>query len=337
MKTGATASAIVGEHTTRMKKQLGSLNSRNLKGTEPIRIGLQDIRNTEKKGKWWLVGASWRNDTENDFMGHKNESIGTKTSNSHNDDVEEGEVDLLQLAREQRMNTDVRRAIFITIMSAADYKDAHMRLLKLNLKKSQEMEIPRIIVHCAGCEKAYNPYYTILARKFCSDHKSRKCFQFALWDLFKTLGEKKDEDADSDEEEGPADTDLSLRKLVNLGKLYGTLIATSGLSITCLKPLSFQYLKSKTRTFIEILLITVILESQKGEKNGRNEKKLLEIFINADAAPEMVAGLQYFLRKVVRKSELTASKAEKETVQWACKAVGDMLTRLMATVTLDED
>jgi nucleolar MIF4G domain-containing protein 1 len=337
MKTGVAASAIVSEHTIRMKKHLGSLNSRNLKGTEPIRIGLQDIRNTEKKGKWWLVGASWRNDTENDFKSHQEQNDSVKAP-IMDDDGDEGEVDLLQLAREQRMNTDVRRAIFITIMSAADAKDAHVKLLKLNLKRSQEMEIPRIIVHCAGCEKTYNPYYTLLARKFCSDHKTRKCFQFALWDVFKSLGERKDEDdGDSEDEEDTGDKDLSLRKLVNLGKLYGNLIATGGLSIACLKALSFQYLKPKTKSFIEIMLVTVILDSQKKAKDGRNEKGLLEIFVNVDTAPEMIAGMQFFLKKVVRKTDLTANKSEKETVQWACKAIDGMLTRLLATVPVDDE
>ena len=192
MKTGVNASAITSEHTIRMKKHLGSLNSRNLKGTEPLRIGLADIQNTEKKGKWWLVGASWRNDTENGTATNKSRDADQEVMLGHEDTGENGEVDLLQLAREQRMNTDVRRAIFITIMSASDFKDAHVRLLKLNLKKSQEMEIPRVIVHCAGCEANYNPYYTLLARKFCSDHRSRKCFQFTLWDIFKGLGEKKE-------------------------------------------------------------------------------------------------------------------------------------------------
>jgi nucleolar MIF4G domain-containing protein 1 len=337
MKTGVAASAIASEHIIRMKKQLGTLNARNLKGTEPLRIGLTDIRDTEKKGKWWLVGASWRNDTT-DTAPTRNEEITADEFDGLGEQEEGGEVDLFQLAREQRMNTDVRRAIFITIMSATDYREAHVRLLKLNLKKAQEMEIPRVIVHCAGCENTYNPYYTLLARKFCSDHKSRKCFQFALWDVFKSLGEKRDdEDDDASEDEDSQSVDTSLRRLVNLGKLYGTLIAKDGLSITSLKPLNFPYLKPKTKTFVEIMLVTVILESQKGSKERRDEKALLNIFINVDSATEMIAGLQYIMKKRISRTEITANKKEKETVKWACKLVMDMLQRLMATTTMDED
>lgn len=344
MKTGITASAIASEHVVRMKKQLGTLNSHNLKGSEPLRIGLNDIKDTEKKGKWWLVGASWRNDTD------VAEAPSQKRKETHTgeSDLKEqtGEVDLFQLAREQRMNTDVRRAIFITIMSASDYKDAHVRLLKLNLKKAQETEIPRVIVHCAGCETTYNPYYTLLAQKFCLDHKSRKCFQFALWDVFKSLGEKRDDENDSSEDEDQSHEpagDLSLRKLVNLGKLYGTLMVKDALSITTLKPLNFPYLKAKTKRLVEIMLVTAILESQKKAKEKRDrekkhdEKAVLNIFINVDGATEMIAGLQYFMKKVIGKTEITANKREKDTVRWACKAVTDMLERMLASTTLDED
>jgi nucleolar MIF4G domain-containing protein 1 len=337
MKTGVAASAMSREHTTRMKKQLGTLSTRNLKATEPLRIGLKDIKDTEKKGKWWMVGASWRNDVVSEAtVEDRKESKPQQDTNLEDEDAG-GEVDLVQLAREQRMNTDVRRAIFISIMSASDFKDAQIRLNKLNLKRSQETEIPRVIVHCAGSEKTYNPYYTVLARKVCADHKTRKSFQFALWDIFKSLGERQDgaEESDDDEDSATGDSQ-SLRKLVNQGKLYGTLIGRKALPITSLKNLNFPYLQPKTKTFVEVLLVTTILESQKGSKGKRNNKALLEVFVEVDQAPEMIAGLQYFLKKAVAKTEIV-DEGEKETLSWGCKAVMDMLTRVLATTTMDED
>ena len=333
MKTGVAASAMSREHTTRMKKQLGTLNTRNLKATEPLRIGFKDIKDKAKKGKWWMVGASWRNDTVNEAIVH--DSVGSKQQESDAEDDASGDVDLVQLAREQRMNTDVRRAIFISIMSAGDFKDAQIRLNKLNLKKAQEAEIPRVIVHCAGSEKTYNPYYTVLARKICADHKNRKSFQFALWDIFKSLGEKQDDAEDSDEDEN-VNHAQSLRKLVNQGKLYGTLMGRRALPMTCLKNLNFPYLQPKTKTLVEVMLVTAMIESQKVSKERRNNKALLEVFVEVDQAPEMIAGLQYFVKKVVTKTEIV-DKGEKETVRWACKTVLEMLTRVLATTTLEED
>lgn len=334
MKTGIAGASITRERTTQMKKQLGTLNSRNLKATEPLRVGLKDIRDTDKVGKWWLVGASWRNQAQSAAHDEEENRQGRNRVEIDEED-EDGEVDLAQLAREQRMNTDVRRAIYVSIMSATDFKDAQIRLNKLNLKKAQEVEIPKVIIHCAGTEKIYNPYYTVLARKVCSDHRTRKSFQFALWDIFKSLGENQDGGADSDEE-GDDSKDVSLRKLVNQGKLYGTLIAKRVLSVTCLKNLNFPYLQPKTKTFVEIMLVTAILETQKGAKGERKETALLQPFVEVDQAPEMVAGLQFFLKKVVSKTDIV-EKSEKETVKWACKAVINVLNRVLATTTVEGD
>jgi nucleolar MIF4G domain-containing protein 1 len=44
---------------------------------------------------------------------------------------------LVQLAAAQRMNTDIRRAIFCIIMSAEDYVDAFEKLLRLGLSGKQ--------------------------------------------------------------------------------------------------------------------------------------------------------------------------------------------------------
>ena len=44
---------------------------------------------------------------------------------------------LVQLAAAQRMNTDLRRAIFCIIMSGEDYVDAFEKLLRLDLSGKQ--------------------------------------------------------------------------------------------------------------------------------------------------------------------------------------------------------
>lgn len=104
---------------------------------EPLRIGLEDIRNITIKGKWWLVGGSW-NPGKNDLLG-KNEEIAT----GHTDKI-------LLMAKNQRMNTDVRKAIFTALISSGDYIDAFNRLSKLKLSSKQEREIIMVILHCVS-------------------------------------------------------------------------------------------------------------------------------------------------------------------------------------------
>lgn len=101
-KASTAASVVVSEATVRMKKFLGKMGERNLRSRgEPLRVSLDDIRNVKEKGKWWLVGASWKDDEP---------PLQPKGSGHQEDDT------LLSLAREQRMNTEIRRAIFIALM-----------------------------------------------------------------------------------------------------------------------------------------------------------------------------------------------------------------------------
>lgn len=308
LKTGFAASAITSEHLIRMKKTLGSLNNRNLKATEPLRIGLNDIRNSKKRGKWWLIGASW--------SGHSKEIEENLSSTSKNEMTRHQNpefIDLIQLAREHRMNTDIRRVIFFTIMSAIDYQDACVRLKKLNLKKTQEYEISKVLVCCVTTEKYYNPYYTLIAKKLCENKKLSVSFQYCLWDLFKRFDETEEDEPGVEEIE-----ELSIRKIVNLSKMFGNLIVEGSLDLCTLKVLNLNYLSPKTKSFVEVLFITIFLLTQKHGMKKRDEKSVIRIFSKVKCNPQLTVGLQYFLGEIVSKTDIAGGKQEHAIVKWAC-------------------
>ena len=224
------------------------------------------------------------------------------------------------------MNTEVRRAIFVAIMSATDFQDAYVRLMKLQLKKKQEFEFPKVLIHCAGAEKSYNPYYTLIAKRLCGDPKLRKSFQFSLWDLFKQMGENDDDDDGPDEDE---DNSLDTRQLVNLAKMFGTLIVDAGLGIGVLKNLNLGFLQPKTKIFMEVLLISVLLQSQRQSDTKRDEIAVVNVMLRIKDTPQLITGLQYFLKKVVSKTDIAGGKDEKATVKWACKVALETLQALV--------
>jgi nucleolar MIF4G domain-containing protein 1 len=327
VKTGAAASAVISEHTIRMKKTLGTLNTRSLKSSEPLRIGLDDIKQSDSKGKWWLVGASW---TGNEAAkGDAEPASQAKEVDDVEDDIamDTRTTDLAQLAREQRMNTDVRRAIFIAIMSASDFQDAYMRLNKLKLKKAQELEIPKVLIHCSGAEASYNPFYTLIAKKLCGDRKLKMAFQFSLWDLFKKMGEGDNDDDVPDEDDEDA---LSTRYIVNLAKMFGALIVDGGLTITVLKNLNLTYLQPKTQTFVEVLFISMFLSPQKQPAKGDDKAAIATLIGRVQDSPSMMTGLQYFIEKVVKKTDIAGGKDEKVRVKKACKVAIDTLRAMAA-------
>jgi nucleolar MIF4G domain-containing protein 1 len=333
MKTGAVTSTVTSEHTIRMKKILGTLNARSIKASEPMRIGLKDIHDSDKKGKWWLVGASWAGI----------EVGGREVFESSKSDLHEAEdrffpggnnseADLVQLAREQRMNTDIRRAIFVTIMSASDYQDAYLRLTKLKLKKVQELEIPKVLIRCSGAENSYNPYYTLIAQKLCGDRKLKMALQFGLWDIFRRLGEDKEngnEEVNMVEEEEHDDF-LNTRQLVNVAKMFGTLIMTGSVNLTVLKILNLGSLQARTQMFVEVLCITLLLQLQRASQEGRDEEAIVKTFSKLKDAPQMIRSLQYFLKKVVSKTDIAGGETERAIVKRACKIASRVLESLLA-------
>jgi nucleolar MIF4G domain-containing protein 1 len=101
-----------------------------------------------------------------------------------------------------------------------------------------------------------------------------------------------------------------------------------------LQVLEFAYLQPKTRTFLELLLISIILHSQPAE--SRNEERLIEIFIKAKDVPDLAPGLRFFLKKVVSKTDLAGSRQDSETVRWGCKVAGDVLKVIASSRVADE-
>ena len=52
-------------------------------------------------------------------------------------------------------------------MSAEDFLDAFEKLHHLGLKDGQKKEIIHVLMNCCLQEKTFNPYYVVLAQKFC--------------------------------------------------------------------------------------------------------------------------------------------------------------------------
>ncbi|KAG0248832.1 suppressor of glycerol defect [Mortierella polycephala] len=350
--SNSTTSGTIAESTTRMKKFLSGLGKkRTTFASEPMRVGLTDIRQVGTKGKWWLVGSSWKNN----MVGEEGARMSLSTTTA--DDMLEAEDELIKLARKNKMNTDVRRSIFVVLMSSEDYIDAFERLIKLNLKEVQQREIVRVLLHCAGNEMVHNPYYTLVGQRLCQhDHSFKITFQYSLWDLLREMGAtdvggmEKVKDGQviglDDGTEGSGKK-VALRRIVNLSKMYAFLISSQDLSLVMLKTVTFTSLPQQPTLFFQLLLTNIILSSQphihsphqkqqqqkemSKEKPKYNAQALADIFIRAAVNPTLAQGIIFFLQAFVRKGQVCQSEKEKETVKWGCSTVREVLQSAVNT------
>lgn len=327
---------IVSEPTfqlvTRLKKYLSSIKSSRL--NDPIQVSLADIRNVSTQGKWWLVGSAWKGDES-----EKNQASafpGSEESPEHQReqldlDMELSEPNWIELARAQRMNTDVRRAIFVSIMSANDYIDAVTKIDKLGLKRAQQKEVPRILLHCAGIEPAWNPYYGLLASKLCEGHIHRKLFQFMLWDLLKELDGTQDDFSDPEDHIGFNDDESTLKRTLNLGRLFGFLFAQESIPLHLLKNINFLTASGDLAVFLELTFVTFFDRVAKRAKHGKrlNETVHVELLAKLQNEPTLMKGMRLFIQKL-QASEYATSDKQRSRVQWGIESATTILDEMIS-------
>lgn len=304
---------------TRLRKYLSTLKSSKL--TEAIQVSISDIRNVDSQGKWWLVGSAW-----------KGKEVDEDVAINDKIDMDLSEPNWLELAKAQRMNTDIRRAIFISIMSAEDYMDALTKLDKLGLKKAQQKEIPRILVHCTGVEPAWNPYYGLLASKLCENHSHRKSLQFLLWDLLKELDGSQDDFEDFDNDlNDTLDDEAKLKRVLNLGRFFGYLFSEESLPLHLLKNVNFLTATGDLTVFLELTLITLFDRVSKKAKRNKSADDTLYLSLLTKLKDEttLMKGLQMFTEKI-QKSEYISTDKQRARVNLGIESAAAILDELIA-------
>ncbi|KAK9480362.1 armadillo-type protein [Lipomyces japonicus] len=328
-------SSITAESINRLKKYLGNLP----KSTEPLRVTLQDIRQVENKGKWWLVGAAWSGgDIGRDHKQADVDAVAVK------DLIDTAAPDWLALAKQQRMNTDIRRAVFIAIMGSEDYVDANERLMRLKLKRVQEREIPRVLLHCCANEKDFNPFYAYVATELCKQHPIRKTFQFALWDYFKEVnGSNDDEDSESEDDESEVedlrfvveeqDEVTKSRRQANFAKFFAILVGEQSLGLDLLKNINFLTCTPGMYEFLRTFLIFLFQHIQTRSARQRDplagEKALIQIIIKIKDNTILLKGLEFFLTTRMKSDKSKKQSKESRAAQeWGIKISRDTIQRL---------
>ncbi len=94
----------------------------------PLAVGLKDLLDADSRGRWWIVGSAWSGKGDNGSNATRTTAPGA-AGDGHDGSggAPSHSAELLEKARQMRMNTDSRRAVFCAIMSAGDYLDAFER------------------------------------------------------------------------------------------------------------------------------------------------------------------------------------------------------------------
>ncbi|KAL3681758.1 hypothetical protein R1sor_024714 [Riccia sorocarpa] len=106
-----------------------------------------------------------------DILGDESDEAGSDggdTGKGGEDEEEDERDQRMQIQDETETNlVNLRRMIYLIIMSSLDFEEAGHKLLQLKLEPGQEMEVCFMLLECCCQERMYRRYYGLLGQRFC--------------------------------------------------------------------------------------------------------------------------------------------------------------------------
>ncbi len=133
---------------------------------------------------------------------------------------------------------DLRRTIYLTIMSSLNFEESAHKLSKLSIPPGQEIELANMVVECCSQERTYVNFYGLLGERFCKMNRVwTECFVQNFEETYKTIHR------------------YETNRLRNVSKYYAHLLASDALpwSVLSLIHLTEEDTTSSSRIFIKIL------------------------------------------------------------------------------------
>ncbi|KAJ5787935.1 hypothetical protein N7457_002925 [Penicillium paradoxum] len=210
------------------------------------RAGLDDELETQDTLNIFKYDAEWE-EHEEAYKKLKNEILGDESDEDDEDrsdeseEEEESDAEEVQMDIKDQSNTDLvnlRRTIYLTIMSSIDFEECCHKLMKINLPAGLEHELPSMIIECCSQERTYSKFYGLIGERFAKINR--------LWsDLFEAAFAKYYDTIHRYE----------TNKLRNIAQFFGHLISNDaiGWHVLSVVHLNEEETTSSSRIFIKIL------------------------------------------------------------------------------------
>nr|XP_026490461.1 pre-mRNA-splicing factor CWC22 homolog isoform X2 [Vanessa tameamea] len=132
----------------------------------------------------------------------------------------------------------LRRTIYLTINSSLDFEECAHKLMKMQLKPGQEIELCHMFLDCCAEQRTYEKFYGLLAQRFCNINRIYiGPFEEIFKDSYSTAHR------------------LDTNRLRNVSKFFAHLLFTDSISwevLECVK-LNEEDTTSSSRIYIKIL------------------------------------------------------------------------------------
>jgi pre-mRNA-splicing factor CWC22 len=146
-----------------------------------------------------------------------------------------------QVEIQDETNTSIvnlRRTIYLTIMSSVDYEECCHKLMKIDIQEGQELELVNMIIECCSQERTFSRFYGLMGERFCNLNRNwQEAFEQAFETYFTTIHR------------------YETNRLRNIAKFFGYLISSDaiGWQVFSVIHLTEEETTSSSRIFVKIL------------------------------------------------------------------------------------
>jgi pre-mRNA-splicing factor CWC22 len=133
---------------------------------------------------------------------------------------------------------NLRRTIYLTIMSSLSHEEAGHKLMKMSIPRGAEGELASMLIECCSQERSFLKYYALLAGRFCMIARPyQEAFDAAFAQQYAGIHR------------------LETGRLRNVGKFFAHLLAADALPWTALEYLSLseESTNPSSRIFLKVL------------------------------------------------------------------------------------
>ncbi|RYG67848.1 hypothetical protein EON64_06540 [archaeon] len=218
--------------------------------TNPLRVSFQDLVMAGERGRWWITGASFNNNSSSTDRAESATSVTSKTipvplSSAGKSLQAQADKALDKLSSKLQLKTSLRRSILSFLLLSRDIHDAFEKICGLSTQNKEDREVVRVLLECCGKEPSYNPFYAELIKMLCESSRQYKMsLTYAFYDIFKLLPEH------------------SLAKdtkyISNLAQLLADLVLAFTLPLVVLRPFDLESMQEPSGcVFLSVFFVTL--------------------------------------------------------------------------------
>lgn len=219
-------------------------------------------------------------ENEQKYEEMKREILGSESDDEEavsGDDEDEDEEDEEEIEKQKKLqiidktNTNIinlRRGIYLTIMSSVNFEECAHKLMKLNIESGQEIELCNMIIECCSQEKMYVVFYGLLGERFCNVNESwAQAFAEAFEETYKTIHR------------------FETNRLRNIAKFFSHLLSSNAITweVFALIRLTEQDTTSSSRIFCKILFQSLVESLGLAKLNERFNDSTMVVTVDTAA------------------------------------------------------